>query len=175
MFGELKFFGSQKFPFHQREKITLEAVLKKHVEFKYPNNIEDFNMYLDFFQRKWDTECNDNILMGEDNVFHKRIGSCWQIRQFSRHFSNQLTLFRKFNFTCVYVFDTIYPTRSSWQMILWQTKKFFIFFLALYKPHQWLKFCLLTVTDTLTSRFHTETSGWTAYILRYQILARNNS
>ena len=31
------FFGSQKFPFHQREKITLEAVF---VEFKYPNNIE---------------------------------------------------------------------------------------------------------------------------------------
>ena len=73
MFGELKFFGSQKFPFHQREKITLEAVLKKHVEFKYPNNIKDFNMYLDFFQRKWDTECNDNILMGEDNVFHKLV------------------------------------------------------------------------------------------------------
>ena len=30
-------------------------------------------MYLDFFQRKWDTECNDNILLGEDNVFHKLV------------------------------------------------------------------------------------------------------
>ena len=58
-----RFFGSQKF----------KACFKNHVEFQYPNNIEDFDMCLDFFQKKRNTECNDNILMGEDNAFNKLI------------------------------------------------------------------------------------------------------
>ena len=36
----------------------------------------------------------------------------------SDDFANFLTVSRKFNFTYVYVFHTMYPTRSSWQMIL---------------------------------------------------------
>ena len=45
----------------------------------------------------------------------------------SDDFANFLTLSQKFNFTCVYVFHTIYPMRSNWQMILSQTKIFNIF------------------------------------------------
>ena len=45
----------------------------------------------------------------------------------SDNFANFLDVSRKFNFTCVYVFHTIYPTRNCWQMILSQTKVFNIF------------------------------------------------
>ena len=45
----------------------------------------------------------------------------------SENFANFLTLSRKFGFTCVYIFHTIYPTRNNWQMILSQTKIFNIF------------------------------------------------
>ena len=38
-----------------------------------------------------------------------------------------MTVFRKFGFTCIYIFHTIYPTRKNWQMILSQTKIFNIF------------------------------------------------
>ena len=45
----------------------------------------------------------------------------------SNNFSNFLTVARKFNFTCVYVFHTIYPSKFSWQMIISQTKVFKVF------------------------------------------------
>ena len=45
----------------------------------------------------------------------------------SDNFANFLTISRKFNFTCVYFFHTIYHTRSNWQMILSQKKFFNIF------------------------------------------------
>ena len=75
-------------------------------------------MELDFFQRKReDSNCNENIVMGEDNDLADKSDS----------FTNFLTVLRKFNFTSVYVFHTIYPTRSNWQMILSQTKIFNVF------------------------------------------------
>ena len=42
----------------------------------------------------------------------------------SNDFANFLTVSQKFDFTCVYVFHTMYPARSNWQMILSQTKIF---------------------------------------------------
>ena len=33
-------------------------------------------------------------------------------------FSNFLTVSRKYGFTCVFVFHTIYPGRQSWEMIM---------------------------------------------------------
>ena len=67
--------------------------------------------------------------MGENNVFNKLIvmDDVAGLADKSDNFANFLTVSRKFNFTCVYVFHTIYPTRSNWQMILSQTKIFSIF------------------------------------------------
>ena len=45
----------------------------------------------------------------------------------SNHFSNFLTVSRKFGYICLYIFHVIYPTKSIWQMILSQTKIFNIF------------------------------------------------
>ena len=42
-------------------------------------------------------------------------------------FGNYLTVARKFNFTVVYVFHTMYPSKQNWQMIISQTKIFNIF------------------------------------------------
>ena len=36
-------------------------------------------------------------------------------------FSNFLTVSRKYGFSCLYVFHTIYPGRQSWEMIMSQT------------------------------------------------------
>ena len=44
-----------------------------------------------------------------------------------RDFANFLAVSRKFNFTCLYVFQTMYPMRSNWQIILSHTKIFNIF------------------------------------------------
>ena len=129
LFGEIKeIFWISKISLSSEREDNIKACFKEHVEFKYPNNIEDFNIYLDFFQRKRDTECND-ILMGENNVLNKLIvlkevsGLAYKSESFAKFF----TVSRKFNFTCVYVFHTPYPTRNCWRMIFSQTKVFNIF------------------------------------------------
>ena len=130
LFDELKeIFWISKISLSLETEHNIKACFKNHVEFKYPNNIEDFNMCLDFFQRKRNTECNDQILMGEDNAFNKLIvmDDVSGLADKSDNFANFLDVSRKFNFTCVYVFHTIYPTRNCWQMILSQTKVFNIF------------------------------------------------
>ena len=45
----------------------------------------------------------------------------------SEEFSNFLTVSRKYGFSCVYVFHTIYPGRQSWEMIMVQTHVFNFF------------------------------------------------
>ena len=45
----------------------------------------------------------------------------------SQEFSNFLTVSRKFGFSCVYVFHTIYPGRQNWEMIMSQTHIFNFF------------------------------------------------
>ena len=51
-------------------------------------------------------------------------------------FTNFLTVARKFNFTYVYVFHKIYPSRCYWQMIISKKKRSLIFFWALYILHR---------------------------------------
>ena len=45
----------------------------------------------------------------------------------SEEFSNFLTVTRKYDFSCLYVFHTIYPDRQSWEMIMSQTHIFNFF------------------------------------------------
>ena len=49
------------------------------------------------------------------------------------------------------------------------------YFLAPKRPVLWLKFYLLTVTDTLMSIYHKETFGWTCFFGKKQIPVRNNA
>ena len=45
----------------------------------------------------------------------------------SEEFSNLLTVSRKYGFSCLYVFHTIYPGRQSWEMIMSETHIFNFF------------------------------------------------
>ena len=45
----------------------------------------------------------------------------------SDSFSNFLTVSRKYGFSCLYVFHTIYPNRQNWEMIMTQTHIFNFF------------------------------------------------
>ena len=109
---------------------NIRSCSKKQVNFKYPHNIVDFNMVLEFFQRKTeDSYCNDSILMAENYIFNRLIvmDNVLGLADKSDNLANFFTVSRKVNFTCVYVFYTNYPTRSNWQVILSQTKIFNIF------------------------------------------------
>ena len=86
-------------------------------------------MELTFFKKKRQKDKVVVNVMGEKNIFNKLIvmDDILGLADKSNKFANFLTVSRKFNFTCVYVFHTMYPTRSNWQMILSQTKIFNIF------------------------------------------------
>ena len=86
-------------------------------------------MHLTFFQRKRRVDNDIDGVMGEKNVFDKLIvmNDVSGLADKSDDFDNFLTVSRKFSFTCVYDFHTMYPRRSRWQMILSQTKNFNIF------------------------------------------------
>ena len=113
--------------FHGKRKKYIGLFFKKAVRSKYPQTVDNFNMELTFFQRKRDD--NVDIVIGENNIFNKLfvMDNVLGLADKSNNFANFLTVSRKFNFTCVYVFHTMYPTRSNWQMILSQTKIFNIF------------------------------------------------
>ena len=112
----------------RREK-NISTCFRKTVRFKYPETVDDFNMELTFFQKKRQLDNDIDIVMGEDNIFNELIimDNVSGLADKSNDFANFLTVSRKFNFTCVYVFHTMYPTRSNWQMIPSQTKIFNIF------------------------------------------------
>lgn len=46
-----KYIGYQKYLFPWKEK-KIKACSKKHVDFNYPNSLDDFNACLDLIQRK---------------------------------------------------------------------------------------------------------------------------
>ena len=77
-----------------------------------------------FFPRKKQVDNDIDIIMGKNKIFDKLIvmDDVSGLADKSDDFANFLTVSRKFNFTFVFVFDTMYPTRSDWQMILSQTK-----------------------------------------------------
>ena len=58
--------------------------------------------------------------MGEKNIFNKLIVVDDDVSGLAdrfNDFANFFSVARKFNFTCVYVFHTIYPSRCNWKMI----------------------------------------------------------
>ena len=92
-------------------------------------------MDLTFFQRKRQTSDIVDNAMGEKNIFDKLIvmDDVSGLVDRSNDFANFFTVARKLNFNCVYVFHTVYPSRSNCQMITSQTKRYLRFPQALWK------------------------------------------
>ena len=111
-----------------------------NVDFHYPNNVEELNLIIETFQ--WET-CDEDKkaesdskkdgdgcdIFGEIKNFHKLIvmDDVSGLAGNSNDFANYLTVSQNFRYVCLYIFHIIYPTKSIWQMILFQTKTFNIF------------------------------------------------
>ena len=130
MFGNMKeVYWLSKISLIKDREENINDCFDVEVNFKYQNNSEEFDNLLDFFQRRKDKiSCIDN-LMGENILMDRLIvmDDVQGLADKSKNIVNFLTVSRKFGFTCVYIFHTIYPTRNNWQMILSQTKIFNIF------------------------------------------------
>ena len=129
MFGEIKeVVWLSKIPLSKdRENNFCDCFLDEHIDFKYPDSVEDFDDLLEYFHRKR-APCNKNYL-GENKKLDRLIAmvNTSGLADTSEAFANFLTVLQKFGLACVYLFDAIYPARQNWHMILPQTKilKFF--------------------------------------------------
>ena len=140
--GDNKLFRNDLVKFEWVSKISLsnsweneirQSFNYTYVEFYYPENNEDFSLLLEAFQKySYDEEDNTN---DNRNIYSEKKNSDKLIvmddvsglADKSNEFRKFLTVSRKFACICLYIFHIIYPTKSTWQMILSQTKKFNIF------------------------------------------------
>ena len=122
------FWVSKIFLSPEREEAIRDYFVDQNVQFTYPNNIDDFNYLIDSFMSEKSQSASENNL-GEQPHINKLIimDDVSGLADKSEDFSNFLTVSRKYGFSCVYVFHTIYPGRQSWEMIMAQTHIFNIF------------------------------------------------
>ena len=115
------FWVSKIFLNKEREDAIRDSFQDKKVHFSYPQDLNDFNYLIEnFMQVKADYIDND---MGEFPVFNRFIvlDDVSGLADKSEGFSNFLTVTRKYGFSCLYVFHTIYLGRQSWEIIMSQT------------------------------------------------------
>ena len=105
----------------EREDVIRESFSEQTVKFVYPNNLDEFNYLIDFFTSEKMPESDGNL--GEKIAIDKFIvmDDVSGLADRCEDFSNFLTVSRKYGYSCVYVFHTIYPRRQSWEMIMSQT------------------------------------------------------
>ena len=110
----------------EREDQIQECFASEKVDFKYLETIDEFDDLLEHIQKK--IHCNgnswgENIELDSLIVLDDVSGLADRLERFV----NFLTVSRKFGLTWVYVFHKLSLTRQNWQMILAQTKIFYIF------------------------------------------------
>ena len=105
----------------EREQMIRGSFEGREVHFSYPRDIDDFDYLVDNFTQD-KSEYVDNK-MGEQLTVTRLVvmDDVSGLPDKSEDFSNFLTVPRKYGFTCLYVFHTIYSGRQSWEMIMSQT------------------------------------------------------
>ena len=102
----------------EREQ-NIRSCFNAPVEFFYPQNVAEFNVIIENFQRKKKENDKDYIL-GENNTFGRLTGmdDISGLAAKSNDLGSFLIVVQKFNFAFVYVFHTMYPSKLHWKMII---------------------------------------------------------
>ena len=111
----------------EREDAIRNSFDKQEVHFSYPQNVDDFNYLIESFMQSKSEYINSG--MREEMAITPLIvmDDVSGLADKSNNFSNFLTVSRKYGFSCLYVFHTIYPTRQNWEMIMTQAHIFNFF------------------------------------------------
>ena len=111
----------------EREELVKDSFIDQEVHFSYPHDLDDFNYLVENFTlEKWnyvDSELGKNMKVNKLIVMDDVSG----LADKSNEFSNFLIVSRKYSFSCLYVFHTIYPGRKNREMIMSQTHIFNFF------------------------------------------------
>ena len=134
-FGELK---SVKWlsgiKLSEGREAEIESNFKCDVKFDYPNDKDELNDRIEEYkfesESNNDDDNNKNVnTFGENKKRNKLIvfDDVSGLADDSKKFASFLTVARKYNYSCVYVFHTIYADKANWKAILSQTNIFNIF------------------------------------------------
>ena len=115
--------------FVKRREDNIRSSFDIQVNFVYTQNISEFDYLIENFQRNrktedYDDDGNNNNVIGEGNKYNRqqvyrhgrRFWVMDDVSSFadkSNSFASFLTVARKFNFTVVYVFHTVYPSKQK--------------------------------------------------------------
>ena len=118
-----------------REHQIRESFCYATDEFHYPNDLAEFETILELLKdNKSDVNINinveaDDLGIAEKDVFDRLIvmDHVSGLADKSNEFCSFLTIFRKYRYSCIYIFHIVFPQLRNWQMVLSQTKIFNIF------------------------------------------------
>ena len=113
----------------EREDSIRNSFEDQDVHFSYPTDLDEFNYLISNFTQEKSSYSDEDEFLGEKLKVNKLIvmDDVSGLADKSEDFSNFLTVSRKYGFSCVYVFHTIYPGRQGWEMIMSQTHIFNFF------------------------------------------------
>ena len=118
----------------EKREAEIESNFSCDVKFDYPNDKDELNDRLEEYKLESENDNNDanesNVnIFGENKKRDKLIvfDDVSGLADDSKKFASFLTVARKYNYTCVYVFHTIYADKANWKTILSQTNIFNIF------------------------------------------------
>ena len=174
--GKNKLFGDEITDFFwvskiiltkEREDFIRDSFGDQEVHFSYPHDLDDFNYLVgNFMQDK--SEYIDNELGEQLTVNGLIIRDDFSVlADKSEEFSNFLTVSRKYGFSCLYVFHTIYPGRQSWEIIMSQTHIFNLFPGSIHSS-KILKTLSLFASRQKTHIYQTNRFGLTTSTFKYQ-------
>ena len=137
-FGELKTVKwLSGIKLSKKREAEIESNFKCDVNFAYPNDkeeladkIDEYKLESESNEEEEEEEENENVnTFGENKKRNKLIvfDDVSGLADDSKKFASFLTVARKYNYSCVYVFHTIYTEKSNWKTILSQTNIFNIF------------------------------------------------
>ena len=115
----------------KERKAKIETCFQCEVEFHYPQDQFALSDLIEFKNRlsKNSNENNVNDIFGEKTVRDRLIimDDVSGLADESKKFAAFLTVTRKYSYSCVYIFHTIFPEKPNWMLILSQTNIFNIF------------------------------------------------
>ena len=119
-FAKNKLFGNikdvtwlTKITFSKNREENIRSCFDVQVNFAYPQNISEFDYLIENFQRNKKTDYGeDDNVIGQGNKFV--LDNVSGLADKSDIFASFLTVARKFNFTVVYVFQPMYPSKQNY-------------------------------------------------------------
>ena len=134
--GKNKLFGDEITDVFWVSKIVLsneiedsirDSFTDQKINFSYPHDLDDFNYLVENFtqdkSKYIDNELGENLQVNKLIIMDDVSGLADKSQKFSIFF----TVSRKYGFSCLYVFHTIYPGRQNWRMIMSETHIFNFF------------------------------------------------